>query len=82
MILKAYLIAAYFLLIGYHVRVERERLGKKTDRVYVHLGTMSCVEPVSVLVQRKAIDVLSETEQHFTRIIPAIHGAHMEIDAI
>lgn len=81
MILKAYVIAAYFILIGYHVRIRRERLEKKLSRVYVHLGMHACVEPVTVAVQRNSIDVLSLHDTAYTRIIPAIRGAQMEVDA-
>jgi hypothetical protein len=82
MILKAYLIAAYFLLIGYHVRVRREMLGNKIHRVYVHLGTCPVTEPVTVSIERRTIDVLSLVDHSYTKIIPAIHGAHMEVDAV
>lgn len=81
MIIKAYLIATYFLLIGYHVRIRSERLGNKINRVYVHLGTCPRIEPVTVSVAREAIDVLSVEDHRYTKIFPAIYGAHLEVDA-
>lgn len=82
MTMKAYLIAAYFFLIGYHVRIHRERLGKKISCVYVHLGMYPCVEPVTIALSHCAIDVLSLQDTHYTKIIPAIRGAHLEVDTI
>lgn len=83
MILKAYVIAAYFFLIGYHVRVRSERLGKKISCVYVHLGVHPhlAIEPVTIALHHRVIDVLSFSDSHYTKIIPAIRGAHMEVDA-
>jgi hypothetical protein len=81
MIIKAYLIAAYFFLIGYHVRVRRERIGKKTSCVYVHLGAHPCVEPVTLALHHSDIEVRSIEDAHYSKMIPAIRGAHLEIDA-
>lgn len=81
MILKAYVIAAYFFLIGYHVRIQRERLGKKISCVYVHLGMYPRIEPVTIALHQRAIDVLCLHDSHFTKILPAIRNAHLEVDA-
>lgn len=82
MIMKAYLIAAYFLLIGYHVRIRRERLGNKTLCVYVHLGAHPVVEPVTLALHHNDIEVRSLQDSTYTKVISAIRGAHLEIDTV
>lgn len=62
--LRAYWLALFFMLMGYHVRVGFDRIDGRTMKIYIHLGTLG-IEPVSVVVRQNGYTVVSYKEINF-----------------
>ena len=70
MIIRSLLLSALFMLLGYTVRLSRERFDRRTIKVYLHVGHHG-IEPVTLLVKEKAYEVLCENDCCYAKISDA-----------
>lgn len=86
MMVKSICLAAIFVVLGYSVRMHKERLDRRTMKVYLHLGQKGS-EPVTICVNRKTYapehyDLLCDADRSYVRVADVVQGALHKLQTV